>query len=868
MILLLLTACNLYLEDTKVHYDVPEELEGQVLFVTKGNEFFKASTKAPTTVTSNLDDGFNVAIDRNSSHNNLFIGEFSKDGQFWKGDCFWPNADQQYRFFAVYPKTYDLTYVSANSVGQGYTTHASTEDDIVCASLTNPDYKEVNELNFEHIFGKIVTVNITADEGYNINGCYVWLYPYTEGDYNLLSKTWSSKTESSERITLVNNKSVNSGLTYTEIINQNNQILLIPGKYVIHATWTANKSAYGYSEQFIDRQVIVDIPAGAASTLNVSFTGNAPVVQVSTNVENWTAHSIDETQIRTTDISGIGKFTINSSGDQIAFSPGLLMARLSEQIPLGTNIGYWLADDWKFCETQGFNYDSSNEAWNNLSASNINKYSFVSTYVGQDATYDSYGLVYLQYTTSNLPLLGHYYGIKTDFGQIPEVTSKVGVGWRTPSVEELNYILSNRETGISIEGFDEPNVSFTIARTRFRTKEGGNTVALGYLIFPDDFDGILPEGATINNVNFSGFSVANPSIGVQSTFTGTLSEISDSAMIELENKGCVFIVNGDKKYCLSDGLFHPKWSQYYSYYFFQYNSTNPVESAGSDYLVRLIKDVPKNNLFTVNNFGQKVNIAPGNLQYRASTNTWRFAEHQWDFIGTDNINASSSYSGWIDLFGWGTSGISGYSPIATCYQPWSDSNTDGDYNPYGSTYTHLYDGGENAGKADWGYNTIDNNGSPETGWRTPTDREWTYIINSRTGNNASTIGSTTNVRYTEATIRTDETGINGIILFPDGGEFKTNEFTTVGPLNNTSNWGTKCTAEQWTALEAKGCVFLPASGYHAGLNIVNIELSGNYWSSSYSTASQAKSFTFSNSISPYSPVARHLGYSVRLIKPQ
>jgi len=55
------------------------------------------------------------------------------------------------------------------------------------------------------------------------------------------------------------------------------------------------------------------------------------------------------------------------------------------------------------------------------------------------------------------------------------------------------------------------------------------------------------------------------------------------------------------------------------------------------------------------------------LQYQASTDTWRFAEHQWDFVGDDtdgnvfendvkcnNALTSDSYDGWIDLFGWGT----------------------------------------------------------------------------------------------------------------------------------------------------------------------------------------------------------------------
>ena len=53
---------------------------------------------------------------------------------------------------------------------------------------------------------------------------------------------------------------------------------------------------------------------------------------------------------------------------------------------------------------------------------------------------------------------------------------------------------------------------------------------------------------------------------------------------------------------------------------------------------------------------QQIYFSRGNLQYQASTSTWRFAEHQYDIIGEDNVNRSSTYSGWIDLFAWGTSG--------------------------------------------------------------------------------------------------------------------------------------------------------------------------------------------------------------------
>ena len=51
---------------------------------------------------------------------------------------------------------------------------------------------------------------------------------------------------------------------------------------------------------------------------------------------------------------------------------------------------------------------------------------------------------------------------------------------------------------------------------------------------------------------------------------------------------------------------------------------------------------------------KQVYFSQGNLQYQASTDTWRFAENQYDTIGALNANISSMYDGWIDFFRWGT----------------------------------------------------------------------------------------------------------------------------------------------------------------------------------------------------------------------
>ena len=274
--------------------------------------------------------------------------------------------------------------------------------------------------------------------------------------------------------------------------------------------------------------------------------------------------------------------------------------------------------------------------------------------------------------------------------------------------------------------------------------------------------------------------------------------------------------------------------------------------------------------FTINSGGTQVHFAQGNLQYQASTSTWRFAENQWDYVGdasngnvyvsstkSNNASISNTYTGWIDLFGWGTSGHLFASGYGSAYQPWSTSTTNTDYGPTDGTsgLTGTY------AEGDWGTNM-------GSGWRTLSKDEWTYVFGTNDGDKRSgaTVGVTSNARYTEATINTDGTGVNGVILFPDGATFAADD-ATWGTINGGSAWGTKCTTAQWTALEAKGCVFLPAAGYRNGTTVGNASSSGYYWSSTPNGANRAYSVYFnSGNLGPAGYGNRSLGFSVRLVR--
>ena len=262
-------------------------------------------------------------------------------------------------------------------------------------------------------------------------------------------------------------------------------------------------------------------------------------------------------------------------------------------------------------------------------------------------------------------------------------------------------------------------------------------------------------------------------------------------------------------------------------------------------------------VFTVAS-GKTVKFSQGNLQYQATTNTWQFAENQYDYVGdaAGNTAPSASQSGWIDLFGWGTSGISEYEPIATCYQPWSTSTFNAQYNPYGSTSTNLYDGGANAGKADWGYNAISNGGNTAKLWRTLTSAEWAYLFNGR-----SEIGIET--RFAKATVNSK----TGVIIFPDNYTHPSGVTQPTNINGYTSNYtGNSYDATQWSSMESAGAVFLPAAGYRGGSSVHDVGSCGSYWSSANNGSNYAYGVYFNaSSLNPQEYFDRYRGNSVRLV---
>ena len=192
------------------------------------------------------------------------------------------------------------------------------------------------------------------------------------------------------------------------------------------------------------------------------------------------------------------------------------------------------------------------------------------------------------------------------------------------------------------------------------------------------------------------------------------------------------------------------------------------------------------------------------------------------------MNISDAYSGWIDLFGWGT----GNAPTKT-----STSVTD---------YSSFID---------WGMNPVSNAGNEAGLWRTLSKDEWLYLFHDRAD-------------YDKLFGWGKVAGVNGVILLPDnwvkpsGVSFWS---YSEGNANDHISDNTY-TASQWQKMEDTGAVFLPAAGYRDETEVIFSGLIGYYWSSTQYDSDYVYILYFETFyLGPQDYYYRGSGRSVRLV---
>ncbi len=262
--------------------------------------------------------------------------------------------------------------------------------------------------------------------------------------------------------------------------------------------------------------------------------------------------------------------------------------------------------------------------------------------------------------------------------------------------------------------------------------------------------------------------------------------------------------------------------------------------------------------FTVNAAGKQVWFSKGNLQYigSASPTYWKFADNQWDCLGTTTGQNSSNQNVDRDLFGWGTSGWDNnnqyYRPFDCEYV--KNQGTKGyGYGPTNKKHSsYKYPLTDDYADADWAWhNPIRNGGNANHQWRTLTNAEWRYLFNRRT---------TSGILYAKANVN----DVNGVILLPD--DWSTDYYTLNSTNDPTANYSTNTiTAGDWLFfLEANGAVFLPATGVRFVTEVSNVGNFGYYWSTTnYNTAGAYYLGFSSDKLDPQYTTNRFRGLSVR-----
>ena len=424
--------------------------------------------------------------------------------------------------------------------------------------------------------------------------------------------------------------------------------------------------------------------------------------------------------------------------------------------------------------------------------------------------------------------------------------------WQTLTQAENKYLLFTRENA---------DILFALG-----TVNG----VKGLILLPDDWE--LPEGATFNPSTTMGMVSEDNKYTNSKSTSFTHNTYTTEQWAVMESAGAVFLpaagYRNGKTSTSSVGSTGYYWTpttytsqpSYANYLSFDSKSVNTASTYSRSYgrSVRLVQPetlpvdtIPADTIpaeepevvkgFTCNANGEQLVFAKGNLQYQGNTNTWRFAEHQWDTCGFDNAYMSPVTRKWVDLFGFMRADLPALSKA-------------GDAN-YADSVNYS-----------WAKCPIVNGEGYR--WFPPGTSALDYIIDKRTNHAQLFSGATVN-------------GIGGLIILPDewvlpeglsfvsaeeaGLQDKGSRYTGVSNIYAINTYS----AEQWELMEAAGAVFLPAAGYRHEYTVSYVQTEGNYWTSATLAGNQTHAYSMqfsNNSVILNYNVPRPGGLSVRMIR--
>ena len=179
--------------------------------------------------------------------------------EIFSGGKLWPGTNPSFRFYA---SNHDISMVHGEAV-----INAGNETDVVVAYHPNPTYRTINTLTFKHIFARLRTVSVTAKEGWTISNVSVTLTPKTSGTFHI--STGYGQTNG----TGWSDASEGNAVELSESLggNKTMDLYLIPGEYVIWASWTATKG--NFSITHTNKRFLVSFVAGKINDMSVVLFG-------------------------------------------------------------------------------------------------------------------------------------------------------------------------------------------------------------------------------------------------------------------------------------------------------------------------------------------------------------------------------------------------------------------------------------------------------------------------------------------------------------------------------------------------------------------------------------------------------------------
>lgn len=196
--------------------------------------------------------------------------------EIFTGGKWWPETDPGFRFYAA---NTPISLVHGEAVLQVQNT-----SDAVVAYLPNPAYKTVNNIAFQHIFARLRNISVGIEPGYTLSDVSVRLTPKTGGSFHIASGYGQNNGTGWSDVTDGTVQQLSESTGGNKLID----LYLVPGEYVLTASWTATKGDFSITHT--DKRYVAALVGGKENNLSITLFGeesDESSAHFSVSLEQW-----------------------------------------------------------------------------------------------------------------------------------------------------------------------------------------------------------------------------------------------------------------------------------------------------------------------------------------------------------------------------------------------------------------------------------------------------------------------------------------------------------------------------------------------------------------------------------------------------